>query len=249
MLQRVQDPTVNYIKSLSFWKIAVGVLYIAPLAGLAIRLLPKMLYDKFMDNTESIELSKVLEDGFTKSFEMMYMGTKKVISFAFAKFQNGMCSVTSTADEVINLSPCLLNVTYAKEYVAIHDLKNMGISLAHVIGTTILSHHFSPKKAIAAFNVMVAGFDGNLLNSLAGLQVIDKASIFSKIAFPVIEGVGMLMGIGISHNSFVREHPYNAKDFVGSYKQMKDDAFTLGCTDEDQYHYALHEYFCPNEVN
>lgn len=56
----------------------------------------------------------------------------------------------------------------------------------------------------------------------------------------------LFAGVGINHNSYVKQHPGAPIDLVGSYKEMKADALAQGCTEEDQYHWALHEHVCSN---
>ncbi len=171
------------------------------------------------------------------------------IAYLGSKTQNVTCMVTSTVDEVVNLWPCLYKVSQTKDYAAVHDFKTISTSLLHVAGPAalniVLPKTPATKYTIVALNVAAGWLEGNILNSVVGLQTVDAATKLGQFGYYLLEGGVLFSGIGINHNSYVKQHPGTPKDLVGSYQEMKIAALTQNCTDADQYHLSLHEYFCP----
>ena len=171
------------------------------------------------------------------------------ITYLGSKTQDVSCAIASTVDDVVNHSPCLYKVSQTKDYAAVHDFKTLSTSLVHVAVTSglnlVLPKTTATKYTIIGLNVAAGWLEGNILNSVVGLQTVDPATKLGQFCYYLLEGGVLFSGIGINHNSYVKQHPGTPKYLVDSYQMMKTDAFAQNCTDADQYHFALHEYICP----
>ena len=198
---------------------------------------------------DGLEKVPVLVDKVNAAVYDAYKFGYEKIAYLGSKAQDVTCSITSTVDEVVNLSPCLYKVSQTKDYAAAHDFKALSTSLVHVAVTSglnlVLPKTTATKYTIIGLNVAAGWLESNILNSVVGLQTVDAASKLGQFGYYLLEGGVLFSGIGINHNSYVKQHPGTPKYLVDSYQMMKTDAFAQNCTDADQYHFALHEYICP----
>lgn len=157
--------------------VKAGISHAFSFGKMIVTKLPDIAY-KFNDIAYN-QLEKIppLVEEFNAGLYEAYKWGYDKIAYLASKTQDVACSVTSTVDDVVNYSPCLYKVSQEKDYAFVHDVKTILFSSSHVVTTFVLNAVLpktaTTKSAIIGLNIAAGWLEGNILNSVAGLQTFD----------------------------------------------------------------------------